>query len=138
MDRQLQLPNGFKLHVRVYPGFPNIIMNDKIKEKIKLVMAKRYNAVNKALDLTKFHADPDLQDFFCVLFKPIVLITVLDIIAENIPELEALNLGENRLATFMAIKKLTSKIPNVKILHIGKNNVSIYVYFLNFVLHRNQ
>lgn len=131
LDRQLQLPNGFKLHLRVYPGFPNITMNEKVKEKMKLVMAKRYNAVNKALDLTKFHADPDLQEFFCVLFKPIVLITVLDIIKENIPELEAINLGENRLSTFIAIKKLPNKIPNVKILHLGKNSVSIFkIFFL--------
>lgn len=55
------MPNGFRLMVRVYPGTPNVDMTPSIKEKIKVVMAKRYNAVNKALDLTKFHADPELQ-----------------------------------------------------------------------------
>lgn len=90
-------------------------------------MAKRYNAVNKSLDLSKFHADPELQDYFCVLFKPIIFIAVLDIIAENIPQLEAINLFENRLSTFNSIKKLSTKIPHVRILHIGKNNVSIFM-----------
>lgn len=127
LDRQLPLPNGFKLHLRVNPGFPNVEVNQTVKEKIKLVMAKRYNAVNKSLDLSKFHSDPDLQDFFCVLFKPVILVVVLDIIAENIPELEAINLFDNRLTSFNTIKKLSNKIPNVKILHIGKNNVSIII-----------
>lgn len=130
LDRELQLPNNFKLHIRVYPGFPNVDVNQTIKQKMKLVMAKRYNAVNKSLDLSKFHADPELQDHFCVLFKPIIFIAILDIIAENIPELEAINLFENRLSTFNSIKKIQSKIPNLKILHIGKNNVSVFRFIL--------
>lgn len=133
LDRQLPLPNGFKLHLRVYPGFPSVDMNQAMKDKMKQVMAKRYNAVNKSLDLTKFHADPDLQDSFCVLFKPIVFIAILDIIAENIPQLEAINLCDNRLNTFNSIKKLSNKIPNVTRLHIGKNNVSIQNFNLCFL-----
>lgn len=105
-----------------------------MKQKMKLVMAKRYNVANKSLDLSKFHADPDLQDYFCVLFKPIVFIAILDIIAENIPELEAINLFENRLSTFNSIKKIQNKIPNVKILHIGKNYVSIFFSLLFYIL----
>ncbi|KAJ8956646.1 hypothetical protein NQ318_014000 [Aromia moschata] len=123
LDKQIQLPNGFKLFVRVYPGSPNVDMNTELKEKIKLVMAKRYNSATKALDLTKFHADPDLQNYFCALFKPIVFLTVLEIIAENIPELEALNLFDNKISILSFLKKSTKKISNLKILHMGNNKL---------------
>ncbi|XP_074032061.1 nuclear RNA export factor 1 [Leptinotarsa decemlineata] len=123
LSRTVQMPNGFNLIIRVHPGCPNVDMTPSVKEKMKLVMAKRYNDVTKALDLTKFHADPDLQDCFCALFKPIVLLAVIDIIAENIPQLEALNLQDNRIQLLNFAKKVSKKIPNLKILHIGNNKV---------------
>ncbi|XP_028128497.1 nuclear RNA export factor 1 isoform X1 [Diabrotica virgifera virgifera] len=123
LDRQIQLPNGFKLLIRVFAGTPNVEMTDSLKEKIKLTMAKRYNAPTKALDLTKFHADPDLQNYFCALFKPIVFLAVIEIIAENIPDLEALNLYDNKIQLLNFLKKLDKKIPNLKILHIGNNKI---------------
>lgn len=118
------MPDGFRFIIKVNTGIPNVEVNSEMKEKIKLSMAKRYNAPTKALDLTKFHSDPDLQDCFCALFKPIVFITVLDIIAENIPELEAINLFDNRIANLSYLKKVNEKVPNLKILHIGNNKVS--------------
>lgn len=57
-DRKIVMPDGFKLVVIVRNTVPNINMDANMKEKMKLVMAKRYNVVTKALDLTKFHADP--------------------------------------------------------------------------------
>ncbi|KAJ8916786.1 hypothetical protein NQ315_005791 [Exocentrus adspersus] len=123
LDRQVQLPNGFRLLIRVHPGSPNVDMSSTTKEKMKLVMAKRYNAPTKALDLTKFHADPDLQDYFCALFKPIVFLTVVDIIAENIPELEALNLFDNKISVLSFLRKSMKKVPNLKILHMGNNKL---------------
>ncbi|XP_056641842.1 nuclear RNA export factor 1-like [Diorhabda sublineata] len=123
LDRQIQLPNGFKLLIRVYAGTPNVDMTVALKEKIKLVMARRYNPATKALDLTKFHADPELQDHFCALFKPIVFLAVIDIIAENIPDLEALNLFDNKMQMLSFVKKMNQKLPNLKILHLGNNKI---------------
>lgn len=123
LDRQLILPNGFRLGLRVLPGTPNVDMNSAIKDRMKMVMAKRYNSATKALDLTKFHADPDLQDYFCALFKPIVFLAVIDIIAENIPELEALNLFDNKISVLSFLKKPMKKMSHLKILHIGNNKL---------------
>ncbi|KAK4874726.1 hypothetical protein RN001_014086 [Aquatica leii] len=123
LDRQIQCPDGFKLLIRVHSGSPNVDVTDALKQKLKVTMAKRYNAANKALDLTKFHADPDLQDVFCALFKPIILLTVIDIISENIPELEALNLNENRIQMLNHLRKLDKKLPNLKVLHLGNNKI---------------
>ncbi|XP_018319322.1 nuclear RNA export factor 1 isoform X2 [Agrilus planipennis] len=124
LDRQIRYPDGFNMIIKVNTGSPNVVdINESMKEKMKLAMAKRYNAATRALDLTKFHADPDLQDVFCALFKPIILLTAIDIISVNIPDLEALNLYDNRIHVLSHLKKLNTKLPNLKILHIGNNKI---------------
>lgn len=57
-DRKIVMSDGFKLVVIVRNSVPNVAVDASMKEKMKLAMAKRYNATTKALDLTKFHADP--------------------------------------------------------------------------------
>lgn len=57
-DRKITMPDGFKLAVKVKGGAPHVTMDSALIEKMKLAMASRYNAATKALDLTKFHADP--------------------------------------------------------------------------------
>ncbi|XP_031353729.1 nuclear RNA export factor 1 isoform X2 [Photinus pyralis] len=123
LDRQIDCPDGFKLAIRVHSGSPNVDITDSLKAKLKAAMANRYDLANKALDLTKFHADPQLQDVFCALFKPIMLLTVIDIMSENIPELVALNLNENRIQVLNHLKKIDKKLPNLKILHLGNNKI---------------
>lgn len=123
LHRNIQMPDGFQLNIHVNPGTPHVEMTPELKEKMKLTMAKRYNAISKALDLSKFHMDPDLQENFCSLSKPIVFLAAVQIIAENIPELEALNLHENKIAMLMQVKGIEKKMPNLKILHIGNNKV---------------
>lgn len=57
-DRKITMTDGYKLMVIVKNSVPNVTVDADLKEKMKLAMAKRYNATIKALDLTKFHADP--------------------------------------------------------------------------------
>lgn len=128
LDRQIQCSDGFKMIIRVHSGSPHVDVNAELKERMKLTMAKRYNSATKALDLTKFHADPDLQDYFCGLCKPIIFLAVIDIISENIPELEALNLQDNKIQILIQVKKLNQKLPNLKILHMANNKVSFNVF----------
>ncbi|XP_022114624.2 nuclear RNA export factor 1 [Pieris rapae] len=122
-DRKITMPNGFKLVVIVRNAVPRINITDDMKEKMKLAMAKRYNPTTKALDLTKFHADPDLVDVFCALFRPIIMLAAVDIIAENIPDLEALNLNDNKLHGLEHLKILATKFKNLKILYMGDNRI---------------
>lgn len=56
-DRKIVMSDGFRLAVIVKNSVPNVNVDANMKEKMKLAMAKRYNAATKALDLTKFHAD---------------------------------------------------------------------------------
>lgn len=57
-DRKITMSDGYKLVVIVRNSVPQVNIDAEMKEKMKLCMAKRYNADTKALDLTKFHADP--------------------------------------------------------------------------------
>jgi hypothetical protein len=59
-----------------------------------------------------------------VLFSPNVLLAVLDIIVENVPELTALDLSDNQLYVFDNLSMLAAKVPNLRVLHIGRNQVS--------------
>ncbi|CAH2041575.1 unnamed protein product, partial [Iphiclides podalirius] len=123
IDRKIVMSDGFKLVVIVRNTVPNVNVDADMKEKMKLVMAKRYNAATKALDLTKFHADPDLAEIFCALFRPVIMLAAIDIIAENIPDLEALNLNDNKLHGLEHLKILSTKLKFLKILYLGDNRI---------------
>ncbi|RLU20896.1 hypothetical protein DMN91_007510 [Ooceraea biroi] len=126
-NRKITMTDGFKLVVRVRPGFPQCEIDDKLKERLKQAMAKRYVQETNALDLSKFHHDPDLvADYFCALFRPAMLIAVLDIVAEHIPTLEALNLESNKLLGIERLNVLSKKFSRLKILYIGDNKVNIH------------
>jgi len=65
------------------------------------------------------------SDYFCALFHPIMLMTVFDIVAEHIPNLEALNLEGNKLQNIERLSVLTKKFLKLKILYIGDNKVNM-------------
>jgi nuclear RNA export factor len=123
-DRKIDLPDGFKMLIRVRGSVPQVRIDAALKEKIKLALGGRYNAQTKAMDLTKFHNDPALRDVFCALSRPPIITAVIEIIAENIPDLEALSLNENKLGSIDHLKIITTKLPNLKILYLGDNKVS--------------
>lgn len=51
------MTDGFKLQIRVKPGFPQCEIDDKLRERLKHAMSKRYVQETNALDLSKFHQD---------------------------------------------------------------------------------
>jgi nuclear RNA export factor len=57
-DRKITMSDGFKLLVKLKPGFPICEIDDKLKERLKQAMVKRYVQETNALDLSKFHLDP--------------------------------------------------------------------------------
>lgn len=124
VDRKIDLPNGFKMMVKVRNGLPNVQLDENVRGRMKIVMAKRYNPATKALDLSAFHTDPDLRDIFVALFRPTIMIAAIDIIEQNIPDLVALNLDNNKIQSLEHFKTITTKIPNLRILHLANNKVS--------------
>lgn len=133
-DRQIQMPSGHQMRVLVSNNVPQSNVDDTVVERMKLAMVKRYNAETKALDLTKFHSDPDLLDIFCALFRPSFMTQAFKIIAENIPQLEALNLNDNKINMMTHFQDLSTKVPNLKILYLGKNKVSgTFIHFHGYI-----
>lgn len=126
-DRRFTLPDGFKMMIKVRNNIPQVQIDANLKEKMKLAMAKRYTAATKALDLTKFHTDVDLKDIFCALFRPTIMLAAIDIIAENIPDLVALDLSDNKIHLLDHLKCLATKLPFLKILHMANNKVNHFV-----------
>lgn len=124
IDRTIGLPDGRKMIVIVRNSNPQYQVNAQLKERMKLAMVKRYNPATRALNLEKFHTDPDLSDIFCALFRPQIMLAAFDVIKDNIPDLEALNLNDNKLLILDHFRTLAQKVPNLKILHMANNKVS--------------
>lgn len=122
-DRTIEMQDGHRMIIKVRNSIPHVSIDDGFKEKIKMAMVKRYTPATKALDLTKFHLDEDLKDIFCALFRPTIMLAALDVIAENIPDLEALNLDSNKIQLLDHLKCLAAKLPFLKILHLANNRV---------------
>jgi hypothetical protein len=62
------------------------------------------------------------------LVRPNVMLTVLDVIMENVPELAALDLSDNKLYSLDSLSVLSLKVPNLGVLHIGRNRVSYPIH----------
>ncbi|KAK0162689.1 hypothetical protein PV327_006445 [Microctonus hyperodae] len=123
-NRRTVTNNGHLIEIKVHSGYPNCEVTDALKARMKLAMAKRYVAETNSLDLSQFHHDPELvDDYFCALFRPNMLISVLNIVAEVIPNLHALNLSNNKLSIIEKLNVLSKKFTNLKILYIGDNNL---------------
>lgn len=127
-DRTISMPDGFKMIIKVRNNIPQVQIDDNLKYKMKMAMSKRYNSMTKALDLTKFHSDEDLREIFCGLFRPTIMLAAVEIISENTPDLEALNLADNKIHLLDHLKCLAIKLPSLKILHLDNNKVISYTY----------
>uniref|UniRef100_A0A182P4G9 NTF2 domain-containing protein n=1 Tax=Anopheles epiroticus TaxID=199890 RepID=A0A182P4G9_9DIPT len=122
-NRTIQMPDGRRMILIVRSNHPPTQVNEQLKMRMKQAMVKRYNPQTKGLDLQKFHADPDLSDIFCALFRPQIMLAAIEIIAEHIPEIEALNLNENKLYMLDHLKSMTTKMPHLKVLYMAKNRI---------------
>jgi hypothetical protein len=57
-----------------------------------------------------------------------VMLAVLDVIVENVPELAGLDLSDNKLYSLDSLSVLSLKVPNLRALHIGKKRVSYLIH----------
>ena len=122
-DRKITTTQGYTLIVRVTIP-PHCEINTEFKEKLKQAMAKRYVLATKALDLSRFDRDPELiSDYFCALFQPRILKSVMNVVSQHQPELEPLNLDGNKLDMVETLHILKLKLSKLKILHIGGNEI---------------
>jgi nuclear RNA export factor len=71
-----------------------------------------------------------VDDYAVALFRPNMMLVVLDIVVENVPELVALDLSDNKLYALDSLSVLSVKLPNLRVLHIGKNRVSYCIHVI--------
>jgi hypothetical protein len=62
------------------------------------------------------------------LFRPSIMMAVLDVIMKNVPELTALDLSDNIFSALDSLIVLAVKAPNLRILHTARNQVSYCVH----------
>lgn len=126
VDRKLVMPDGANLGLKVESSSPpQMNMSDEVLEKIKIVMSSRYTPATKALDLKQFHADNAFlgEDVYAPLNRSTVLNNIIKIIGDNIPEIEAVDLSDNRIPTLDHFSTLATRAPNVKLLYLNDNRI---------------
>jgi len=129
LDKKLEMPDGFPLAITVDRSAPpNMPISDELVEKIKVVMSKRYFVANKALNLSAFHIDEDFagESFYAPLWRTNVMNRVLMVIQDNIPEVAALDLSNNKLnsTSLDFFTTFKTKVPDLRILHLANNKMN--------------
>lgn len=122
------MPDGYMLQIstdRTTP--PNMPLNEELVEKIKVVMSNRYIAEHKALNMNAFHLDEGFagESFYAPLWRSNVMIKVLTVISDNIPELKALDLSNNKLqsSSLEFFSTFKSKAKDLGILYLADNKI---------------
>ncbi|CAH0393774.1 unnamed protein product [Bemisia tabaci] len=114
--------DGQRIIIHVFECKPDIVLKQQDQDKIKNVLAKRYNPTMKALDLSRLYDDMSLkaEEIFVPLSVPAVLMCVVKIIDETIPDLFALDMSDNKMFQFL-ISTPGDVLQNLKILHLSNN-----------------
>ncbi|XP_034235573.1 nuclear RNA export factor 1-like [Thrips palmi] len=121
--RRISTDDGHKLNILV-KGFNHPIkVDDALKEVLKVVMARRFRPDVRSLDLSRFHADPDLHERFVPLNQESVLSAVLSLVVEHCPTLHAIDLSHNSIYSLEGVKSLVSKLSHLRILHLANNQM---------------
>uniref|UniRef100_W8BKB0 Nuclear RNA export factor 1 n=1 Tax=Ceratitis capitata TaxID=7213 RepID=W8BKB0_CERCA len=131
LDRALQMPDGFRPYLRIRAACPQVPVNDELRARMQVVMAKRYNAQTKALDMSSFHTDPDFKGIFCGLFRSPIMAAAVEIMEKNIPDLVALNLNNNNISSMEAFKNAHTRLPNLRILYLADNRIPTATHLIS-------
>lgn len=121
-SRKIKINGDFQMQIKVKPGKPHFCINDEMKEKLKLVLEKRFSKETNSLSLSNFHSDVDLAvDFWCPLHTQTIFSAVMEMLDLQLQSLIALNLDSNSLKSVNNLSIFCDKLPNLKILHLGDN-----------------
>ncbi|XP_029470692.1 nuclear RNA export factor 1 [Rhinatrema bivittatum] len=129
VSRRITDKDSYKLVVLSNPTEAPQSVQKELKpeenEKLKVCMSRRYDGAHQALDLKNIRSDPEIlcHNIDLVLNRRNCMMTVLQIIEENIPELLSLNLSNNRLYRLEELSELVQKVPNLKILNLSCNEL---------------
>lgn len=127
LDKKIQMSANFLLVVKVNSSpAPKLTLNDQVLERVKAAMGKRYNAANKTLDMSNFHADPSFigEAVYVPLSRSVVMNNVLRIISDNVPDIVAVDFSNNKLTTLDQFSILAEHTHNLAALNLSNNRLS--------------
>ncbi|XP_060741295.1 nuclear RNA export factor 1 isoform X1 [Tachysurus vachellii] len=120
---------GYKVVVIMNPCSPPSFLQNDLKEQdiqhLKQCMSKRFDSSEQFLDLNSIRTDQDLisQNISVILSRKSCMQAVMKIIKENIPQLSALNLSNNKLYKLDDLTELVNIAPNLKTLNLSNNEL---------------
>ncbi|XP_069168462.1 nuclear RNA export factor 1 isoform X2 [Procambarus clarkii] len=125
-SRRITLPSGVRISLmsnRSPP--PNRPVAANQHDSLKRIMSDRYSPELKRLTLKNFHNDANLikEGIFCPLYRQPNLQLVVDIIVENIPQVEEIDLSHNKINNLDALGCVVTSCPNLQKLDLGKNKL---------------
>lgn len=127
VTKKVTLPTGYKMVILVKNSNPpNIPMGEEEIEKLKLCMSNRYDPATKALNLSSLHTDKDLskESLYMTLSRAQVMSNVVKIIKENIPELQSLDMSENKMVFLDHLASLVPATSDLTVLNLSKNRIN--------------
>ena len=127
LDRKISVTHNFLMRIKVNPSpAPKHFLNEEVKQKIKEVMSKRYNIQNKSLDLKCFHNDTMFvgEAAYVPLSRSNVMNNVIRIIGEHIPDIQAIDFSENKLPSLDHFSMLEDNAPNLQFLNLSNNRLN--------------
>ncbi|RWS03825.1 nuclear RNA export factor 1-like protein [Dinothrombium tinctorium] len=125
-SRRITNPNGFKYTIiSSRAPFPSTQLDSSTINHLKEAMSRRYDGNRKILDISKFRADSYLleQGLFIPLNRTNMLIAIIRIIKENIPDLISLNIADNKLSILEPFKSITDTCKLLKAVDLSNNQI---------------
>ena len=127
LSRRIATPEGMKLIISTEKStLPLIEITDEFIGKLKVVMSKRYDVASKFLNLENFSTEEDFLNvrLYVSLQRINVCKEVVKIIIENIPDLRAINLSNNKIQSLVPFKSLVESCKQLKQLNLSHNNIN--------------
>lgn len=122
----VNLPRTLENNSRNMPLSSRNLVTEENKKIIQQVIEKCYNPQVRSLNLEKFHEHEEFTGNYFGLYRQPIQAATADIIVENIPELEALNLNENKLNIIDRLKIFRIGLKQLKVLYLANNNIAMF------------
>lgn len=128
LDKKIELPDGYPLQITIERSTPpNLPLTEELLTSIKTVMSDRYRAETKALNLKSFHTDEKFagESFYAPLWRTNVLSKVMTVVVDNIPEVRAMDLSNNKLtnSSMEFFSSYKTKLNDLRILYLENNKI---------------
>ncbi|KAI5620641.1 nuclear RNA export factor 1, partial [Silurus asotus] len=129
ISRKIVDIEGYKVVVIMNPCPPPYFLQNDLKdedlEHLKQCMSKRFDVSEQFLDLNSIRSDQDLisQNINVILSRKSCMEAVLKIIKENVPQLTALNLSNNKLYKLDDLAEMVNTTPNLSTLNLSHNEL---------------